>query len=266
MKTKRRSRFPKKEDVTPDRSTAENKGRTSSLKAWWFRLETELKGLDFEIQEFVCQACSAYLRGKGVDVRRERQERRQWLKRVLRQMDRSGAQCKALRGALQSVPDAIRRAHRPEVLKVPLLEFIGLRGPAEYFRVHGLVDPATQIERLLQALTETDTFLTKEAKWMRDKIPRVRALWKARPIYWWQSGGFEYVLERLLREQANLEVKKAHHLIIEIRCKLDGKRLAFDTEKGYSPAIRQSIKRMPSDYKKECDKALKSRFNLPTRH
>jgi hypothetical protein len=36
------------------------------LHRLWKKLEPELASLDFAAQEFVCQACSAYLRGRDI--------------------------------------------------------------------------------------------------------------------------------------------------------------------------------------------------------
>jgi hypothetical protein len=251
-------------------------GRPRALVRLFNKLEAELKCLDFEAQEFVCQVCSAYSRGSMPDTRQEYKATSKWLKRISRDSKGIERQCSQIREKIvaipddqirsSSLPDEIREAHRLPFYHISLLELAGLQGPVAFFQQRSLPDPAQTLEDCIDALARTSKFLRAEGRFLHGRIQETRALWKQEPILWWQRGGLEYVLERLFRERARKKVKEAHHLIIEIRYKLDGKRTAFDTEKGYSPAIARTIKRMPTNYKKQCDKVLKLRFNFPVRH
>jgi hypothetical protein len=235
-------------------------------------LEPYLTCLDFEAQEFVCQIFNAHERGGRPDTEKEYVTVRRWLERIIRDSGRLRTQCVILKQMvdavpadgirLASLPDEIREANKPRIYNVSIPELAEWQGPIAYFQQNSLEDPGKTVADLGLALGRAEDFLSKEIKMLRNKVPKIHRLQKFRPILSWAGGGFYYVLERLFRERAKLTVKDAHLLIIEIRRKLDNKKLAFNEEKGFCPAITEQIKRMRSDYKKACDRVLKARFNL----
>jgi hypothetical protein len=258
---------PMREDL---RSTRE---RPRALTRMFRKLEPELARLDFEAQEFVCQVCNAYERGGRPDTKEEYKTVRRWLTTIIRDLDRLRKQCLILKEIIDAVPadgirlgslpDEIREAHKPRLYYVPIPELVGWQGPIAYFQQNSLEDPGKTVADLGSALGRAEDFLGKEIETLRNKVPKIHSLQKVGPILSWAAGGFYYVLERLFRERAKLTVKDAHFLIIEIRRKLDGEKLAFNVDKGFCPAIAGQINRMRSGYKKECDRVLKARFNLP---
>jgi hypothetical protein len=259
---------PKKASKTQIPIPSKASTRPRALTRLFDRLEPELKVLDFEAQEFACQACSAYERGGTPDFRREYKETRRWISRIVRDLGRLERQCQVLGENIQalpcdgtrsqSLPDEIREARKPRPSPISLLELAGVEGPLAYFRARSLPDPARPLEDFLQSLATAKSFLTNEIRFLRLEIPRVRPLWKQKPILWWQKGGFEYVMERLFRERGGLTLKEAHKSIGEIRRKLDGMKLTLDEERGYSSAIARAIDRMPLAYKTDCDEVLRA--------
>jgi hypothetical protein len=240
--------------------------RSRALTGLFSKLEPELRDVDFKAQEFICQICSAYLRGLDVRTRQEYKDRRRWLKSIVRELNQIGGQCRSLREKLQFLPDEIRQAHKSRISPVSVLELAGLESPIQHYRNRSLADPAASLEELARVLTVVDDFFTAEIHSMRNKIPRTRALWKEHPILWWQKGGLEYLLKRLFTERCKLTSQRAYELIIGIRRKLDGSDLRIDKEKRDASGIRKRISDMPPDYKRACDRVLNAAFDLPTSH
>jgi len=231
-------------------------------------LKQELSGLDFECQEFVCQACSAYLQGLDEDIRLEYQQTRGRLRTITPDIKRLRKACSIVGDQLGGLIDQIREAHRPRFSTVSFSEFVSNDGRLEYFRSKKIPDPAEPLVELRQSLINLDGYLDKEVRYIRRRIPRTRAAWKQRPILWWQKGGLEYVLLRLFTKRAKLKVVRAHQLIVSILNKLASPKRVFYKykEQGYAPSIRRRLATMSPSYKRQCDKVLEKVFELPAKN
>jgi hypothetical protein len=242
--------------------------RQRALLHMWHRLEPELQSLDFDAQEFACQACSVYRRGQLPETKNAYKQRRRWLGRVARDLENLRRDLERLGPAVEVLCDDLRIAHRPAREPVPLLQLMGLRGSDEYFRLRSLPDPAKSLVEFLQILGAAERFLSQETQLIRDAIPKTRALWRSKPEIGWRRGGLQYILMRLLRERAapRITVRQAHERIAKVLHKLDGGAISSDEVKGYFPAIRQAIERLSPTYKEKCDQVLATRLKLPPKN
>jgi hypothetical protein len=222
-------------------------------------LETELEGLAPKTREFVQRMCATYVRGTLPNERESYKDERQRLKKLVLALKKLNRDCRHLAAKtdkIEKVADEIRESHIHAGWTAPIIYLAGLGGPVEFFRQRSRRDPALQLVHLIQALAEAEGFLSRESRLLKKRVPRIKALWKTKPLIWWQKGGLEYALDQIFRGQLKLTVRQSHKRIIEIRRKLDGRRLVFNDEKGYAPGIQRAIASMPTSYKAKCRRAI----------
>jgi hypothetical protein len=220
------------------------------------KIESELRVLSKDVREFAQGVCYQYYLGTLPQTRRSYLERRAYLRSIAKFLKRTRKDLRKFAAKIQDVPDNVREAHISSDTPVPILVIAGMAGLAEYFRVGSRTDPGEIVDRCIKVLGETEKRLTREIKFLNDEIPRVGPLWKNQPELSWQKGGFTYLLERLFRTDAGLTVRDAHLRIIEIRRKVDGKKLKFDYVKNYCPAISKARRELPRRYRIICNRIV----------
>jgi hypothetical protein len=207
--------------------------------------------------------CLVYVQWSLREQRRGYKDERRTLVELAKDLERIRQNCQELGREIDLISERVREAHIPLGSPVPFMYALELRGPLEFFIRNSLPDPASGLAALSQAISDADKILVKELKRLKKKAPRIKALWKEKPVIAWQKGGFEYVLQQIFRFHLRLTIPKAHKRIIEIRRKLMGDQLRFDSEKGNAPAISRIIERMPGSYRLQCDRVI-ARILPPT--
>jgi len=223
-------------------------------------LESEIERLDARTTEFILTACQIYVEGVLPENRNRYHNSPKWLRRIASQSKRLSNDLERITRKSQTLPDDLRQAH---IRTIPLVALVGLSGAAEYFRKHIDIDPGAPIDRFREVLSQIRKILLQEINFLESEALNTKPLWKSKPQLWWQKGTFEYLLERLFRDRFDLTVERAHLLIINIRQKLDGKKLKFDEDRKICPAIRNAIDRLSPAQKKECDDVLMDTLEFP---
>ena len=242
--------------ILPDRD-----GYVRMLPWHWRKLKAELHNLDFDAQEYVCQLCVVYLKEHSFEEATAHKRTRKFLARtggkltrLIKWLDR--------RPDLEELANALRLAHRPLGDPLTPLDRAGLSSSDLYFIRKGLPDPSTPILTFMQCMRDLSFAMKEERKFLRGQPSRTRALWKTRPNL--RKGRMEYLLLRIFRERSNpratLEI--AHRRMASVFRKLLDRRLKFDPEKKYYPAIHSAIDRLKPEEKTECDQRLLRDLNM----
>jgi hypothetical protein len=243
--------------IHPDRD-----GYVRMLPSYWEKIKPALRDLDFDAQEYVCQLCAQYRIELDPKVANAYKRRRAFLAK-------SEKQLKQLIKWLDQKPDleqfanAVRLAHRPLGCRVTPLELAGLSTPDRYFTRNGIPDPGKPILTFIENIHTLEVALRGERDFFNSEPGRTHALWKTQPNL--RKGRMEYLLQRIFRERSRPKgtLKAAHRRMGVVFRRLFDRKLKFDQEKGYCPAIYNAINRLKPEEKSECDQRLLKNLNLP---
>jgi hypothetical protein len=105
-------------------------------------LETELKGLDPKVRDFVLRICDAYVRGTVPRVRRGYRDERRDLNKLAKDLEGLRRRCQECACELRAIADRVREVHIPGGSSVPIMYAVGLEkeafelGQSDFFLPH----------------------------------------------------------------------------------------------------------------------------------
>jgi hypothetical protein len=238
----------------------------------WKRFESELEGLQFPAQEAVCQIIAAHETGDSTHGAQYRERQRKGLRSIASELQRlMGALPDAAR--ILHLCESIRLIHRPVGQPFSASEVLRYYNGGDYVSSHleyyqraGKADPAASLQGFAEETISVKGFLQQQIDFATSEIKRAKSPLKSSPHLGWGGGGLYYLLDRIFREGSRTFTSQAaaHQTIIRIAKKLGLGQLAYDPEKGYCPAIRNAIERMPPKYKNVCDRWIEEHLGLPT--
>lgn len=240
------------------------------LSATRREFQSDLRGLQYPAQEYVCQIIRSYREGNSPKTKNSLDDNRKKLRLIGRRLA-SFIDMLPNENEMLAICEDIRSIHRPPGAPGSVREMFRVLGLGDYVNSHkeyfqraNLPDPAKPLDELIESVRDTQEFLTREIALIESKIKTLKSSSKLSPHLWWRGGGIYYMLERIYRESSIKPITQAeaHRKIIALMVKINRRRLRFDVEKAYCPAIRSAVDRMSAEYKKVCDQYLREWLGL----